>query len=108
MKKIIFMFMACVASMCVYANTCIYDGVAVSLYSESVSSTPTGAWIYISVNKTNIRTVRCQIECNGRREWVTIGIDENGKGSLDISNTFPMQLNMNYKVTLVAGAGQCY
>ncbi len=107
MKKIILFFIACVTSVCVYANTCTYDGVAVSLYSESVECTASSAMITVTTNKTNVSKVRCQIEVNGKREWVTIDIYD-GTGTLDIKSKFRLTPNMSYKVKLVAGAGQCY
>ena len=107
MKKIILFFVACVVNVCVFANTCTYDGVQVSLYSESVSCSESGAWIQVSTDKTNIRTVRCQIEVGSKRVWVDIPID-GGRGIVDIKNIAGLTPGMSYRVKLVAGAGRCY
>lgn len=107
MNKIILFLFACLAAVCVYANTCIYNGVQVSLYSETVDCYNGSAYIRVTVNDKNVGRVRCQVECNGKREWIDINID-NGQGSYNLANVFPMQNNMSYRVKLVERAGQCY
>ncbi len=108
MKKILFFIAACITCICVHANTCTYDGVEVSLYRESVCCDQSGAWIQVSTNKTNIRTVRCQISVSNKRVWVEIPIDEYGRGSANIKGIANLEPGMSYRVTLVAGAGRCY
>lgn len=107
MKKILLFLFACLTSACLYANTCTYDGVQVSLFSELVMCDNGQAYMSVSVSNTNINKVRCQVECNGRRQWVDIPIYQ-GEGSLDIARHFSMIDGHGYKIKLVAGAGMCY
>ena len=107
MKKFLLFLFACLTTVCVYANTCTYNGVQVSLYSEDVSCYNGQAYIRVTVNDKNVARVRCQVECNGKREWIDINID-NGQGSYNLANVFHLSNNTNYRVKLVAGAGQCY
>ena len=107
MKKILLFLFACLTSACLYANTCTYDGVHVSLFSESVSCVNGQALMCVSVSKTNINMVRCQVECKGSRKWVDIPI-YNGEGCYDLSAVFPMTEGVAYRIKLVAGAGMCY
>lgn len=107
MKKFLLFLFACLTTVCVYANTCTYDGVQVSLYSEIVECTNGSAYIRVTINNKNVGRVRCQVECNGKREWIDININE-GQGSYNLADVFPMENKMSYRVHLIERAGQCY
>lgn len=107
MKKILLFLFACLTTVCVYANTCTYNGVQVTLYTENIYCSNGNAYIRVTVSDKNVGRVRCQVECAGKREWIDIDID-NGQGSYNLAKVFPLYNDMNYNVKLIAGAGQCY
>lgn len=108
MKKLILFLVAVITTISVYANTCTYDGVQVTLRQESVLWQNGKAMIYITVSDTKVSKIRCQVSCGGTTAWVTFKVS-NGNGYADlVEEYFPLSNNQSYTVKLVNGPGQCY
>ena len=113
MKKLLLAFMAMILAVCAYANTCTYNGVQVTLLSETVEIKPkavgkgTHGYIYVTVSDPTKTRVRCQVEyAGGHREWVDIPI-KDGQGRAFIGNDANIPAG-SYPVKLLQSPGQCY
>ncbi|MDE6721303.1 MAG: hypothetical protein K2J84_04030 [Bacteroidaceae bacterium] len=106
MKKIFLMVSAIMLSICVYANTCTYDGVQVSLQSEKVQCITGVAIIKISVNDTSKKEVRCQVEVANQRAWITVQLN-SGSGTFNIAKAISLP-NGTHTIKLIQEGGMCY
>ena len=110
MKKLLLAFMAMILAVCAYANTCTYDGVKVTLRSETVEFVkgtygPYGM-IYVTVSDPSKTRVRCEVQYGDKREWVDIVI-KNGSGEAEIGRGSGLPTG-SYPVKLLQSPGQCY
>lgn len=112
MKKLILIFFACLLAIMGYANTCTFDGVDVSLQSETMSVSKIGypassnGWITITVSDKSKKEVRCQVDVDGMREWITVKLS-NGKGSFNLGYEMDLKVG-TYTVKLIQRGGMCY
>lgn len=95
----------------VYANTCTYDGVQVSLEQEWIGSSSGPSWPSASFTaNTCNKTIRVQIKLtdnNGKeisRQWVSVNFDANGYGTAQIKYVPKGGCN----ISLIQMPGQCY
>ncbi len=107
MKKIFLFFSACLITISVYANTCIYSGKHVSLLTETTRKINGQCFIQVSTNDKNVSRVRCQVEVEGQRKWIDISMLD-GNGAYDLAQDFILPDNKPITVKLVEREGECY
>lgn len=110
MKKILLALTAILLSFCAYANTCTFDGIQVSLKSETVEIESRNGYtvgmIEITVDDVSKKTVRCHVEVGGKRHWMTVNLT-NGYGLYNIGEVIGLP-NGSYTVKLIQQGGMCY
>ena len=111
MKKFLLFLVACIASVCAYANTCDFDGTSVSLRSEQAKVSNSGymakAMFTITVSDTNRKSIRIHVEVNGERQWVTVKL-QNGVGYGEASVPLSTKNGTYVPIKLIQQPNMCY